>query len=128
MKRLTEFQFYLLTLQLSFANLPITSEQEKPLLDLISKLRDAYDKVLANRLLADESHAQNLIEIGADLGVFTVINLLLEGARLDQSMLQALSDLCAKHIEETTGMPAEDFALKVGPVVEQIIKEAKAKE
>lgn len=75
----------------------------------------------------NEEHAANLIEIGVDLGVFTVANLLLEGASLDQSQLQVLSDLCAKHIQEMTGMPAEDFALKVAPVVEKIIKTAKEK-
>jgi predicted mannosyl-3-phosphoglycerate phosphatase (HAD superfamily) len=73
----------------------------------------------------NEKHGQNLIEIGVDLGVFTIANLLLEGLELDQHQLQKLSDLSAQHIELMTGMPAEDFALKVQPVIDIITKVTK---
>lgn len=76
----------------------------------------------------NEDHAADMIEIGVDLGIFTISNLLLEGATLDQAMLQKLSDLCATHIEEVTGMPAEDFALKVKPIVDQTIKIARGRQ
>lgn len=70
----------------------------------------------------NEKQSMDMIEIGVDLGIFTIANLLLESPRLDPSQLQTLADLSAKHIEEMTGMPAEDFALKVKPVIDIMIK------
>lgn len=72
-----------------------------------------------------EVHMTNLIEIGVDLGVFSVVNILLEGATFERQLLQELSDLCAKHIEDVSGMPAEDFALKVQPSIDAILKSAR---
>jgi hypothetical protein len=75
----------------------------------------------------NEDDAANLIEIGVDLGVFTLANIFIEGGHLDPDQMQQLADLCSKHIQELTGMPAEDFALKVKPVIDTIIKTARDK-
>lgn len=71
-------------------------------------------------------HAQNLIEIGVMLGMRAVIGLLEAGATFDEKMLRELSDYCSKAAEDMTDMPAEDFSLKVQPIVDKIMKSAGA--
>lgn len=75
----------------------------------------------------NEEHAANLMEIGATLGVYTVVNMLLEGIGLSDSQLQEISDLAAKEIQELSGMPAEDFTLMAQPIITKLTKQSKEK-
>lgn len=73
----------------------------------------------------NEEYALDLIEMGVDLGVFTIMNIFLAGMAIDPKQMQSLADMCALHIEHTSGMPAEDFALKVQPIVDKLIATVK---
>jgi len=75
--------------------------------------------------IQDEEHAANIMEIGVDLGLYTLANILIESGGIDLDQLQTLADMSAKHIEELTGIPAEDFSLKIKPIVDTAIKAAK---
>lgn len=72
-----------------------------------------------------EEERLDLVEIGTDMGIFSIVNMLLEGATFDRETLQKISALCAEHIEEVSGMPAVVFSMMVKPAIEQLIKKAK---
>lgn len=64
---------------------------------------------------------EDMLQMGADLGIYVIASLFAEtGLKLTPRGFQAMADFSAADIERICGLPAEDFALKVQPMVDEI--------
>jgi hypothetical protein len=71
----------------------------------------------------DNSKQDNdLITMGMNLGIYTFAKFFTEGGVAPNARgWEIIRDHTAKMIEEQTGMPAEDLALHVQPVIEDML-------
>lgn len=68
-------------------------------------------------------------EMGMDIGVYVISGLMAEGFYCTKKGWQAMRDSRAAQIQLSTGMPAEDFALLMQPVIDKMVEKIeKAKE
>ena len=67
----------------------------------------------------------DMVGVGMDLGVYVLAKLQREGVVMTPEALQALGEYSAKSIEEATGVPAEDLALTVQPIIDKMLEKLK---
>lgn len=63
----------------------------------------------------------DLITMGMNLGIYTFSKFFTEGAVPNAKAFAIMRDHCAKQLEDQTGMPAEDLATSVQPVIDEMM-------
>jgi hypothetical protein len=63
-----------------------------------------------------------LITMGMNLGLYTFAKLFSEGVAPTPKSWEIMRDHCAKQLEGQTGLPIEDLALKVQPIVDNMLE------
>lgn len=63
-----------------------------------------------------------LITMGLNLGVYTFAKFFSEGVMPTTRAFETMRDHCAAELEKQTGMPVEDLATSVQPVVDDMLK------